>query len=138
MRLKNLPIKVINSFTQCKIKEMGVIYINDIEVYAYHGCLEEEAIIGGLYSIDAVFHVDVRSAAQQDDLTLTIDYVEVSKIVHEEMAIRAKLIETVGYRILHALERKFPEAEHIRLKLTKIAPPIPGKVKSVSIELRSH
>lgn len=117
---------------------MGVIYINDIEVYAYHGCLEEEAIIGGLYSIDAVFHVDVRSAAQQDDLTLTIDYVEVSKIVHEEMAIRAKLIETVGYRILHALEGKFPEAEHIRLKLTKIAPPIPGKVKSVSIELRSH
>ena len=117
---------------------MGVIYINDIEVYAYHGCLEEEAVIGGLYSIDAVFHVDVRSAAQHDDLTLTIDYVEVSKIVHEEMAIRAKLIETVGYRILHTLERKFPEAEHIRLKLTKIAPPIPGKVKSVSIELRTH
>jgi len=117
---------------------MGVIYVNDIEVYAYHGCLEEEAKIGALYSIDAVFHTDVKSAAQYDDLTLTVDYVEVSKIVHDEMAIRAKLIETVGYRILYALQNRFPEVDQIRLKLTKIAPPIPGKVKSVSIELRTH
>ena len=117
---------------------MGVIYVNDIEVYAYHGCLEEEEKIGGLYSVDVVFHTDVRLAAKHDDLTLTVDYVEVSKIVHEEMAIRAKLIETVGYRMLHALQNRYPDVEHIRLKLTKIAPPIPGKVKSVSIELRTH
>lgn len=117
---------------------MGVIYVNDIEVYAYHGCLEEEEKIGGLYSVDVVFHTDVRLAAKHDDLTLTVDYVEVSKIVHEEMAIRSKLIETVGYRMLHALQNRYPDVEHIRLKLTKIAPPIPGKVKSVSIELRTH
>ncbi|MBM3429335.1 MAG: dihydroneopterin aldolase [Bacteroidetes bacterium] len=117
---------------------MGVIYVNDIEVYAQHGCLEEEAVIGGKYIIDAVFHVDVKKAAHHDDLDLTIDYVKVTEIVQREMAIRAKLIESVGYRILHALENEFPQAEAIRVKLTKIAPPIPGQVGSVSIELRTH
>lgn len=117
---------------------MGVIYVNDIEVYAQHGCLEEEAVIGGKYMIDAVFHVDVKRAAHYDDLDLTIDYVRVTEIVQKEMAIRAKLIETVGYRILHSLQNEFPQAEAIRLRLTKIAPPIPGQVGSVSIELRTH
>lgn len=117
---------------------MGVIYVNDIEVYAQHGCLEEEAVIGGKYMIDAVFHVDVKRAAHYDDLDLTIDYVRVTEIVQKEMAIRAKLIETVGYRILHSLQNEFPQADAIRLRLTKIAPPIPGQVGSVSIELRTH
>ncbi|MEN9394258.1 MAG: dihydroneopterin aldolase [Bacteroidota bacterium] len=117
---------------------MGVIYVNDIEVYAQHGCLDEEAVIGGKYMIDAIFHVDVKRAAHYDDLDLTIDYVRVTEIVQKEMAIRAKLIETVGYRILNSLQNEFPQADAIRLRLTKIAPPIPGQVGSVSIELRTH
>ena len=79
---------------------MGVIYVNEIEVYAHHGCLEEEAVIGGKYMIDAVFHVDVKRAAQYDDLDLTIDYVKVTEIVQKEMSIRAKLIESVGYKLI--------------------------------------
>ena len=117
---------------------MGVIYVNNIEVHANHGCLEEEALIGGKYLIDAVFHVSVKEAALYDDLTMTIDYVEVTNIVRHEMAIRSKLIEAVGYRILNALKARFTEAESIRIKLTKVAPPIPGQVESVSIELRTH
>ncbi len=117
---------------------MGVIYVNDIEVYANHGCLEEEAVIGGKYVIDAVFHVDVKKAAHDDDLDLTIDYVKVTEIIQREMSIRAKLIESVGYRMLHALQEQFPQAESIKVTLTKIAPPIPGQVGSVSIELRTH
>ena len=31
---------------------MGIININGIKVYAYHGCMEEEAIIGGNYIVD--------------------------------------------------------------------------------------
>ena len=114
---------------------MGVIYVNNIEVHANHGCLEEEAVIGGKYLIDAVFHVSVKEAALFDDLTMTIDYVEVTNIVRREMAIRSKLIEAVGYRILNALKARFTGADSIRIKLTKVAPPIPGQVESVSIEL---
>jgi dihydroneopterin aldolase len=117
---------------------MGVIYVNDIEVYANHGCLEEEAVIGGKYIIDAVFHVDVKKAAHYDDLDLTIDYVKVTEIIQREMAIRAKLIESVGYRMLHTLQDEFPQADSIKLTLTKVSPPIPGQVGSVSIELRTH
>ena len=117
---------------------MGVIYVNNIEVHANHGCLEEEAVIGGKYLIDAVFHVDVKEAALYDDLSMTIDYVEVTNIVRHEMAIRSKLVDALGCRILNALKARFTEAESIRIKLTKVAPPIPGQVESVSIELRTH
>jgi dihydroneopterin aldolase len=48
------------------------------------------------------------------------------------------LIESVGYRILNALKARFEEAESIRIKLTKVAAPIPGQVESVSIELSTH
>ena len=49
------------------------------------------------------------------------------------MAIRAKLIEVVVRRIHSALKSAFPEATHIRVKLTKVDPPIPGDVASVSV-----
>jgi dihydroneopterin aldolase len=28
------------------------LYIEDIQLHAYHGCLEEEGIIGGKYRVD--------------------------------------------------------------------------------------
>ena len=31
---------------------MGLIEVNGIRVFAYHGCLAEEATIGGLYRVD--------------------------------------------------------------------------------------
>ena len=31
---------------------MGVVKVNNLIVYAYHGCLAEEAIIGGEYVIN--------------------------------------------------------------------------------------
>lgn len=35
---------------------MGLIEVNGIRVFAYHGCLDEEARIGGHYLVDV--HVE--------------------------------------------------------------------------------
>ena len=40
--------------------------------HAYHGCLEEEKIIGGNYIIDVDVFCDFKSAAIEDDLNKTI------------------------------------------------------------------
>lgn len=111
----------------------NVIKINKIKLYAYHGCLEEEAKIGGNYEVNIILTTDFQKAAEQDDLEKTINYVDVNDIVKNEMAIRSKLIEHVGHRILTQLKNKFSSLTKCSVEIIKICPPINGDVESVSI-----
>ena len=79
---------------------MGIIKVENIKLYAFHGCLNEEALIGSDYIIDVTVTADLSKSSQTDDLNDTVDYVLLNKIVKEEMAIRSKLLEEVGQRIL--------------------------------------
>jgi 7,8-dihydroneopterin aldolase/epimerase/oxygenase len=109
------------------------IEVNGIQLYAYHGCLPEEEKIGGRYEVDVMLNTNFTPAAEQDDLTKTIDYVDVNRIVQEEMAIRSKLIEHVGQRITNRLKQELDGIITTRVKVTKICPPINGDVKNVAI-----
>ena len=112
-----------------------VIEINGIKLYAFHGCLPEEEKIGGHYVVDVMLNTDFTSASLTDHLSETIDYVDVNRIVEEEMAIRSKLIEHVGQRIVQRLKNEFPTIFTVRLKVTKLSPPINGDVDSVAISI---
>jgi dihydroneopterin aldolase len=112
-----------------------IINIEGIKLYAYHGCLEEEALVGGSYIVDVHMHVDFTEAAETDDLSKTIDYCEVYELVKKEMAIRSKLIEQVGQRISDHLKKKFPALISHKVKVTKLLPPMNGNVEKVSIEI---
>ena len=109
---------------------MNKISVEGIKGYGYHGCMDEEARIGQQYVVDVLMDIDFMEAAEKDDLSKTVDYVEVNKIVKEELAQRAKLIENVSLRIarrIKALER----VERVQVKVCKPAPPINGDVDRV-------
>lgn len=112
---------------------MNKVNVVGIKTFSYHGCLEEEAKIGNDYLIDVELITDFKESAKNDDLSKTIDYVIVNRIVEEEMAIRSKLIETVGYRILGRLKQEAFLLNHARIEIKKINPPINGNVSYVSI-----
>jgi dihydroneopterin aldolase len=112
------------------------VNIEGMKFYAFHGCLEEEAKIGGNYRVDVSFVTDFTEAAKNDDLTKTIDYCVVYDICKKEMMQRSKLIEQVGKRMHDALRKKFKEAKTIHLKLTKFSPPVNGDVALASIEIK--
>ena len=114
---------------------MGIIRVTGISVYAHHGCLDEEAVIGSEYRIDVSLHCDLTAAAHSDDLTQTIDYVRVHEIVRDEMKVRAKLLEHVGQRIINALKAEFEALDSVTVQVAKLNPPINGIAKDVSIEL---
>ena len=78
-------------------------------------------------------HTNFAIAAHEDDLTKTIDYVVVNRIVVEEMATPSKLIEHVGQRIVNRLKKELKTVEKIRVKVVKISPPINGDVDNVAI-----
>jgi dihydroneopterin aldolase len=114
---------------------MGKIQVNNIKLYAFHGCLEEEAKIGSWYRVGVEVEADLSKSSISDELTDTVDYVHLNHIVKEEMAIRSKLLEEVAKRIL---DRMFLELEMIKktsVSVAKINPPIGGNVQEVVIIL---
>jgi dihydroneopterin aldolase len=98
---------------------MHKIIVEGIKVFAYHGCLEEEAKIGTHYTVDVWMETDFSEAAKTDDLTKTIDYVTVYDIVKKQMAIRSKLIEQVGQRIVDELKSEFKTLHTLRSESNK-------------------
>lgn len=111
------------------------IQIQGIKLYAYHGCMKEESIIGGNYIVDICLEADLSKAERTDKLEQTIDYVTVHEIVKKEMLISSKLIEHVAKRILDKLKETFSQAVTVEVKVTKLNPPIPGDVEKVSVVL---
>jgi dihydroneopterin aldolase len=109
------------------------IEVNGIKIYAFHGCLPEEEKIGGHYLVDVMLNTDFTQAALNDDLSRTVDYVLINHIVKEEMAIRSKLIEQVGQRIFDRIKRDTHGIDFLRVKITKLSPPINGDVDNVAI-----
>lgn len=109
------------------------IIVEGIKLYAYHGCLEEEAKIGGNYIVDVYMITDFSEAANSDDLNKTIDYCTVYEIVKKEMAIRSKLIEQVCQRIHSKLKITFSGLHSLKVKVTKLTPPMNGDVEKVSV-----
>jgi 7,8-dihydroneopterin aldolase/epimerase/oxygenase len=109
------------------------IEVNDIRLYAYHGCLPEEAKIGGNYSVDVKMLTDFTKSTQTDELSDTVDYVLINRIVAEEMGIRSKLIEHVGQRIVNRIKEEASGVTKIIVKIVKHSPPINGDVANVAI-----
>ena len=58
---------------------MNCIKVHGIRTFSFHGCLEEEKIIGGNYIVNVEVDCDFKTAAKQDDLSKTIDYVAIKR-----------------------------------------------------------
>lgn len=112
---------------------MGVITVSGIRLYAYHGCMEEEAKIGSNYEVDVVLEADLSEAAATDELLHTVDYVSVNQIVTEQMAIRSKLLEHLAKRIIDQLSTHHPEIVSMEVSVAKLNPPINGNVERVVV-----
>lgn len=117
---------------------MGTIKLQNIRTFSFHGCLEEEAKIGSDYRVDLEIKTDLRKSSMTDDLKDTVDYVFLNKIVVEEMAIRSKLLEHVGHRIVTKIFSEIPSVSRIVLAVSKLNPPIGGDVEAVTIELEEY
>ncbi|PQB08307.1 dihydroneopterin aldolase [Polaribacter filamentus] len=114
---------------------MGIIQVNNIKLYANHGCLEEEEKIGSEYRVDVEVKANLRKSSKTDDLTDTVDYVHLNHIVKEEMAIRSKLLEEVAQRILNRFFKELKMVQKATVSVAKINPPIGGNVEEVVIIL---
>lgn len=114
---------------------MGQIKVENIAIYAYHGCMIEEAKIGSEYLVDVAVKANLSKSAKSDALNDTVDYVHLTNIVHQEMAIRSALLEHVAQRILNRILTELTMVEKATIWLAKINPPIGGNVEKVSVKM---
>jgi 7,8-dihydroneopterin aldolase/epimerase/oxygenase len=110
------------------------IHVNNIRLYAYHGCLPEEALIGSDYRVDVRVKADLRLSMQSDDLADTVDYVSLTAIVKQEMQQRSKLLEHVANRIAQRIMTEHQQVTHCWLRVAKLTPPIEADVEDVAVE----
>lgn len=113
----------------------STLSITGMHFHAFHGCNPDERKSGKQYTVDVYFHADIEKSMTTDDLTDTIDYVDIHAITALEMKTPSNLIEHITKRILDKITIHFPQITYCKVKLTKHNPPIPGTVDQVSIEL---
>jgi len=114
---------------------MGIIKVNNIKLYAFHGCLVEEAKIGSEYRVDIQVKSKLKKSAKSDQLKDTVDYVHLNRIAKEEMAVRSELLEHVAKRILNRIFKELLLVKKATVSVAKINPPIGGNVAEVVIVL---
>jgi len=114
---------------------MGKIQLENMEFYAYHGCFKEEQIIGTRFIVDLEIETDTTKAEVSDHLTDTLNYQAIYQAVRREMDEKSHLLEHVARRIINAVTSGFPGINHIRVKVSKLNPPVGGKMHQVSMVL---
>lgn len=113
---------------------MGKIYLKNIRLYAFHGCMDEEEKIGSDYIVNVVVKTNLDKSSKSDQLKDTVDYVALHAIVKEEMEQRAKLLEHVADRILNRIIKEHPSVQKAKVKVSKRNPPIGGNVEEVAVK----
>ena len=123
---------MVTKITKHKVAAKG------IRAFAYHGCLPEEKNIGGEFLVDVIVECDFSIAAATDDLNLTVDYCMIFDIVQEQMKIPSKLIEQVAYRIANKIVQSAEqEIFGLKVRITKINPPVNGPIENVWVEVEA-
>ena len=95
----------------------------------------EEGQIGSDYLVNLKVRANLNKAQVSDELHDTVDYVLLNKIVKEEMAIRSKLLEHVGKRIVDRILASISMVSSVSVTVSKVNPPIGGEVSEVSVTI---
>ncbi|OFX43661.1 MAG: hypothetical protein A2046_16055 [Bacteroidetes bacterium GWA2_30_7] len=77
---------------------------------------------------------NIELAAETDELNETINYQSVFMLVKKEMAIKSKLLENVSKRIADSIKESFPKINQLKVKVSKINPPLGGQIQKVTLE----
>lgn len=116
---------------------MAIIGLEGIKIFARHGFYEEEEVLGNEFVINLFVDTAVKGAAASDDLFKSVNYETLFYLCKLEMKTPAKLIETVAQRIVNRIEEHFDNINGVKLKLSKLNPPLDGRVAQASIEIRT-
>ena len=111
------------------------IRMEGMKLYAFHGVLLQENLVGAYYYVDLKIKTDFTRAAETDELEGTINYADIHTTVKEVMSTPSLLLEHVCQRIACRLFQDFPTIETIDIRLSKENPPMGACAESIGVEV---
>jgi 7,8-dihydroneopterin aldolase/epimerase/oxygenase len=114
---------------------MGLIQIENMEFYSYHGHFTEERIVGNKFLVNLTIETDMKAPSVSDNLKDAVNYQRAYEIVKQQMEIKSYLLENIAGRILAALLKEMTGIRKATVKVSKLNPPMGGKIGSVSVTL---
>jgi len=112
---------------------MGLIQIEGMEFYSFHGHYLEEQIVGSRFVVDLTIETDMSRAARTDNLDDAVNYQRAYEIVRAQMEKKSYLLENIAGRILDALFDELNGIISATVKVSKLNPPVGGKTAAVSV-----
>ena len=113
----------------------NTIFVNDIQLHAYHGVMPQEQLTGNDYLVSVSAQYPIDKAIATDDVQHTLNYAMVYDIVKEEMGISSKLVEHVAGRIAQHLMKQFADISAVRVRVTKLNPPMGAQCAGAGVEI---
>lgn len=114
---------------------MDCIHLNGIRGYGYTGLLPEEKKLGQWFEADLILWTDLTRAGTSDRINDTLDYRQVIERVKQLMVTsKYDLLERLATEIIEHL-LQYSQIDKVRVRLTKLAAPIPDFSGQITIEL---
>jgi dihydroneopterin aldolase len=114
---------------------MGLIQIENMEFYSFHGHFKEERIVGNKFLVDLTVETDMEVPSKSDNLKDAVNYQRLYEIIKQQMEMKSHLLEHIAGRILDAIYAEMEGIKKATVKVSKMNPPMGGKIGSVSIIL---
>jgi dihydroneopterin aldolase len=113
----------------------GIVALEGLEFHAYHGVYPHERESGNWFEVDIAVETDFTRAAKTDDISGTVNYETLFRLIKEEMEKPSKLLETVAELIIDSVLDQLPAVSKVELRIAKLNPPIGGKCRKASISI---
>lgn len=115
---------------------MDSIIIKDLEVYAFHGVNQQEKDLGQKFLLSLKMFLDLDKAAQNDDISRTVNYAELCLQIEDEFkAHKYNLIETAGEKLAEFILSKYNFIKGLKLVIKKPWAPIGRPVAYAAVEI---
>ncbi len=113
---------------------MDKVLIAGIRAKGFHGVLPEERELGQDFLVDCELHLNLTAAIKSDDLSKTINYVEVALLIREIIeGPPINLIETVAGKIGDTLLKRYRKVQKVVITVHKPQAPIPVDFLDVAV-----
>ncbi|MBE6211363.1 MAG: dihydroneopterin aldolase [Rikenellaceae bacterium] len=111
------------------------IRLSEMEFHAYHGCYDLEQQVGNRFCVELSLMTELGEVAAEDCVEKAVNYLDVYQAVARQMQIKQRTIERVAMNIITAIKTEFPAVSGVRCTVSKLAPPLGGKIGKVSVTL---
>lgn len=107
----------------------GLIELDEMRFWAFHGYLETEKKKGNLFLVDFRGEMDMTKASENDCLEDTVNYAEIYEVIKTQMDSPSDLLEHVAGRIVREIAATFPQFTRFSVRVSKHNPPVGGPVE---------